>query len=67
MRKLPTLQQWADEEFRPDNKPHINTLYRWIKDGVLIAKKRGRFYYVEGFADDLCEEQQNITRIGSKL
>lgn len=47
MAKLVTLEAWAHDQYGEDS-PHINTLRRWARDGLItpLPEKHGRTYYV---------------------
>ena len=45
--KLVALHQFAQLAFTEGSAPHINTLRRMIKDGVLMGRRLGSRYYVD--------------------
>ena len=49
--KLITLEAWAIATYG-DSSPHINTLRRWARDGLIVPtpEKHGRTYYVSPVA-----------------
>lgn len=45
--KLIALQTFARMAFADGSAPHINTLRRMVKDGVLMGRRLGSRYYVD--------------------
>lgn len=45
--KLMTLNEWADNIFTPESKPHLNTLHKLAIRGEIPARKLGNKWYVE--------------------
>lgn len=45
--RLITLERWAEATYG-DDAPHVNTLRRWARDGLILPapEKHGRTYYV---------------------
>jgi hypothetical protein len=45
--KLVTLQNYLDNRFASDSRPHPRTIKSLIDDGQIIGKRLGRNYFVE--------------------
>lgn len=41
-----TIQEWIDLNFSPENRPHHNTVRKWIKAGAVATKRFGHQIYV---------------------
>lgn len=52
--RLYTVQNWIEEKFAPESRPHPQTVRRWIKSGDLPSTTiGGRVYVVEAPEEDV--------------
>jgi len=44
---LMTVGDYLDRFYTASSRPNKYTVYRWIKNGILPAEKRGKQYYID--------------------
>lgn len=52
MTGLLTIDDWVEQTFAPNSRPHRNTVYNWIKNGDLQTTRIGRKIYIIPDAPD---------------
>lgn len=46
-RPVYTVDEWINQTFNPRSRPKRSTVWRWIREGRIPARKLGRRYYIE--------------------
>jgi len=62
---LITIKEYIEKYFSEESRPNKNSVWRWVRDGILPAQKLGKRYYID--TDVLDKKRRTGNRLADKI